>query len=128
MQTKSKLGEELTTLFTTGKPHFPHHSGLTLSAGVNYLQLKTGDWLVNAIARYQQAYDMIYDSDLKAYQLWELSTATDTRAVLRCYRDHKDLQPVIEESINPRGFPLAKLRLYIVDGVLMLSSELFDKR
>jgi hypothetical protein len=123
MLTKQKLEESLGA-FKTGKPQFSHDSGLTLSAGINFLANQVGDWLVVAIAKHQQSYDIIYSPELQTYQLWELSTATDTRAVLRCYQDNlADLEPVIEQATDPKGFPLAQLRLFLVEGVLMLPSE-----
>ena len=123
MLTKQKLSEHLKA-FQTGQPQFPHDSGLTLSAGVNFLASQTGDWLICAIAKHQQFYEIIYGPELQAYQLWELTTATDTRAVLRCYRDDlNDLEPVIEATVNPKGFPLPELRLFLIEGVLMLPGE-----
>ena len=83
MLTKQKLAQNLET-FTTGKPHFSHDSGLTLSAGVHFLARQTQGWIIDAIAKNQKSYEISYNADLKTYQLWELTVATDTRAVLRC--------------------------------------------
>ena len=57
----------------------------------------------------------------KAFQVWKLEVDTEnTRGVLRGFND---TTLIITQDVPFTTFPLAELKLFLIDGVLLLPSE-----
>ena len=95
-------------------------SQLVLTDGVKYLCDKAGAyWIVDIIASYQKKCDK--DEALKYFQLWELKV-TDRTGVVTCKKD-SGVPPTIKQKIPYTEFPLPSIKLYCIDGVILLTSE-----
>jgi len=97
--------------------------------GIDYVA-ETGSayWLLDAIppsrdalrfASYQP--ELLKDPLLQQFQHWKLTVHPDQTATLVCERDTSDV--VVTQEIVYTNFALSSLRLYLVQGVLMLPSE-----
>jgi hypothetical protein len=90
--------------------------------GVQYLaQEAKAYWLLDAIASHQ--IDLLRkDPTLKDFQFWKLKVNTkDKTATLVCERDTN--QVVVSQAIGYTTFPLAEVKLYLIEKVLLLPSE-----
>lgn len=58
---------------------------------------------------------------LQEIQFWKLTVHEDRSATLICERDQGDV--AIEQQIPFTDFPLAEIKLYLQEGVLLLPSE-----
>ena len=73
-------------------------------------------WLLDIIGSYQT--DERLDS---AFQVWELKVNLgDCNAVVRGYND---TELIVTQEIPRTDFPLEELKLFLMDGVLLLPSE-----
>lgn len=109
---REKLEQGLAQFVGTEEWH-KHQFGLKYTDGVKFLAENSGAyWLVDAIASYQKK---------ESFQLWTL-TVTDHRAVLEM-REDSDAPIIVQQNIEFTDFPLPEIKLYLVDGVLMLPSE-----
>jgi hypothetical protein len=78
-------------------------------------------WLLDAIASHQTK-QLLSDPMLKEFQIWKLTVNPDDKtAKLVCERDSDDV--VLTQDIPYTDFPLAEIKLYLAEGVLMLPSE-----
>ncbi len=82
--------------------------------GVKYLADAGGAfWLIDAIASYRRE---------EPFQVWELKVKPDNSCVLTMREDTG--QPTkVRQEILYTDFPLEKITLYLIDGVLLLPSE-----
>jgi hypothetical protein len=98
---------------------FSPFSKLVLTDGVKYLCEKAGAyWLMDAIASYQKRCNA--DEMLRAFQIWTL-TVEDSSGTLKCERDTNDV--AITQNIPYTDFPMPSVKLYCIDGVILLPSE-----
>jgi hypothetical protein len=90
--------------------------------GVKYLADEgQAYWLIDAIASHQTK-QLLSDPMLKEFQIWTLKVNLEDRtAKLICERDTDDV--VLTQEIDYTDFPLAEIKLYLAEGVLMLTSE-----
>lgn len=90
--------------------------------GAQYLaQEMKAYWLLDAIASHQTK-ELLSDNMLKDFQIWKLIVnQREKTAKLICEKDTNDV--VITQDIAYTDFPLSKVKLYLVGGVLMLPSE-----
>ncbi len=106
--------------FTGTENYYRHWTGLIVfTDGVKYLADKAGAyWLIDLIASWQVR------SKVKKcpFQIWELKVNEDRTAVATM-REDSDQPEVVRQEIPYTDFPLEKIKLYLVDGVLMLPSE-----
>ena len=77
-------------------------------------------WLIDAIASYQPDARVRNDEMLQQFQTWQLSVQNKA-GVLTLFRDTND--PVLTQEIPYTDFPLAEIKLYLNEKVLMLPSE-----
>jgi hypothetical protein len=78
-------------------------------------------WLLDAIASHQPRAKKTCDG----FQLWTLTLreqGAGTGATLTCRAD-SDQEPVITQEIEYTDFPLASVKLYVIDGVALLPDE-----
>ena len=94
-------------------------SRLVLTDGVKYLCDKAGAyWLMDIIASYQRRCKK--DPMLAEFQLWTLRVK-DNKGVVMCERDTNDI--VISQDIEYTDFPMDEIKLYCINGVILLTSE-----
>ena len=92
---------------------------LVYTDGVKYLAEQAGAfWLIDAIASYQM-YKQVWET---GFQLWELKKNEDESAVLTMREDSGKPERV-RQNIKYTDFPLDYIKLYVVNGGLMLPSE-----
>jgi hypothetical protein len=86
---------------------------LKFTDGVKFLADNAGAyWLIDAIASYGRK---------EPFQLWELKV-NDSKAVLTMKEDTGE--PVlVKQEITYTDFPLDEITLYLIDGILLLTSE-----
>jgi len=86
---------------------------LKYTDGIKFLADNAGAyWLIDAIASYQRK---------EPFQLWELKV-NDSKAVLTMKEDTNE--PVlVKQEITYTDFPLDEITLYLIDGILLLTSE-----
>jgi hypothetical protein len=78
-------------------------------------------WLLDAIASHQPQAKKACDG----FQLWTLNLheqGMSTGATLTCRAD-SDQEPVITQEIEYTDFPLPTVKLYVIDGVVLLPDE-----
>lgn len=99
--------------------YYKHWTGLLLyTDGVRFLAQEAGAyWLIDAIASYQ------VKKKVRAipFQLWELEVKNN-EGVLTMKEDC-DKPNVVKQEISYTDFPLDKIKLYLIDGILLLPSE-----
>ena len=70
-------------------------------------------WLLIAISSYKRT---------EPFQVWELKKHTDNMAILTMKEDtHQPL--LVEQKIPFTDFPLEEMKLYLIDGILILPTE-----
>ena len=100
-------------------PGFPNYN---YTDGIRYLAIEAqAYWLITDIFRWQQSLSIKNDTELQYFQMWILKVDRDSSAILTCYRDTD--QPVITQKIPFTDFPLAQVKLYLKQNVLLLPSE-----
>ena len=110
------LKQEL-ALFTGSENYYRHWLNFNFTDGVKYLADKVECyWLLDAIGSYQ---DKVKDVP---FQIWTLKVNADKSAVLEMNEDTN--QPIIiRQEIQYTDFTLEEIKLYFIDGVLLLPSE-----
>ena len=104
--------------FTGTENYYRHWTGeIVYTDGVRYLAEKAGaHWLIDAIASWQHRVKDCY------FQIWELRVNDDGSAVLTMKEDTDEPEKV-RQKIPFTDFPLEYIKLYCIDGVLLLPSE-----
>ena len=70
-------------------------------------------WLLIAISSHNRK---------ERFQVWELQKFNDNTALLTMKEDSV-LPNIVEQKIPYTDFPLDKIKLYLIDGILLLPSE-----
>ncbi|MDA2934976.1 hypothetical protein MYX82_11635, partial [Acidobacteria bacterium AH-259-D05] len=73
-------------------------------------------WLIDIVASYQPKLKQV------PFQLWELEVEKDNPGVVTV-REDSGKPALISQEIPYTDFPLEKIQLYCIDGVLLLPSE-----
>jgi len=117
---KQEIESDLPYFTGTEEYHkFSILSNLKLTDGVKYLCDKAQCyWLMDIIASYQNKCNK--DEMLKYFQIWTL-TIKDGKAIVKCERDTDDI--AITQKIPYTDFPLDSIKLYCIDGIILLTSE-----
>ena len=104
---------------TTEYHKFSVISKLVITDGVKYLCDSAGCyWLMDIIASYQPKCNK--DEMLRDFQLWILK-CKDSKWKVGCYRDTDD--EAFNQPIEHTDFPLPEIKLYCINGVILLTSE-----
>jgi len=94
-------------------------SKLVMTDGVKYLCDKARCfWLMDIIASYQNKCNK--DEMLREFQVWTL-TVNNGKGVVKCERDTNDV--FLTQNIPHTDFPLDEIKLYCINGVILLPSE-----
>ena len=100
--------------FTGTENYYRHAFGGKYTDGVAYLAEKAGAyWLLDAIFSYHRA---------EPFQVWKLERQVDNTWRLLMSED-SDTPILVRQDIEYSDFPLAKVELWLIDGVLILPSE-----
>ena len=103
--------------FTGTTQYYKHWLGYNYTDGVQYLAEKGQCyWLLDAIFSYQD------DQSHVPFQLWKLDVNPDRSAILTM-REDSDLPALVTQNIPYTDFSLDSIKLYLIDGVLILPSE-----
>jgi len=98
-----------------------HWTGrITYTDGVKFLAEKAGAfWLIDLVASYQAA-----RLRREEFQVWTLTVDHDRTpmAVATCQAD-TDAPVLVRQEIDHTDFPLPSIKLWLVNGALMLPSE-----
>ena len=105
--------------FTGTENYYKHSfSGIMATDGVQYLAYNAkAFWLIDAIASYQTK-----KIAAVPFQIWELTINEDKTAVLTMKED-SDCPILVKQHIPYTDYPMPKIKLWLVDRVLMLPSE-----
>ncbi len=122
---ENKLTARELANFTGTEQYYKHWCGGHYTDGVHYVAEKAGaHWLVDAIFSYQ--------AKMKKYgfQLWKLKRTGLTEpkegefmAILTMTTGGKESEPKVEQKIEYTDFPLDEIEMWLIDGVLILTSE-----
>jgi len=92
--------------------------GIVVTDGVQYLAYNAkAFWLVDAIASHQTKHIAAVP-----FQIWELTVNEDKTAILTMKED-SDCPILVRQNIPYTDYPLPKIKLWLVDRVLMLPTE-----
>jgi len=102
--------------FIGTEQYWKHWTGVGVyTDGVKYLAEKAGAfWLLDVIFSYQKRKE--------PFQLWILRVNEDKSAVVTMQEDC-NTKVLIKQEFNFTTFPFKEIRLFYIDGVLLLPSE-----
>ena len=102
----------------TGSEHwYRHWLGILYTDGVKFLAERAGAyWLIDAVVSYQKELKDV------TFQIWTIVVSEDNSAILQM-REDSDMPVRVEQVIEYSDFPLESIKLYFIDGVLLLPSE-----
>ena len=126
MVTNEELQKELNGFCGTEYYH-RHFTGLYYTDGVKHLAERAGAfWLIDAVFSYQ------HEQKIRAvpFQIWRLKVLrselgenkNEPMAVLEMNED-TDKPIIVSQKIPFTDFPKGEVKLYFIDGVLLLPSE-----
>jgi len=108
--------------------YYRYIGGLKLTDGVKYLADEAGAyWLLDIIASYQMG-----NANAKIrrehFQVWELklspdNTTTGEHEAVVTMKTDTNRPLLVEQQIEYTDFPLDSITLYLIDGVILLTSE-----
>lgn len=120
METKAKLTQSDLDQFIGTEQYWKHWMpGLVFTDGVKYLAETAGAfWLIDIVASYRRK---------EPFQIWTLKVNKDhaedePMAVVTMQED--TYQPeLVRQEIPYTDFPLDEIKLYLIDGILLLTTE-----
>ena len=99
--------------FTGTEQYYRHYLGGLYTDGVQYMAGKAGAfWLLDVIFSYQRK---------EPFQVWTLKVKDRVGVVTM--REDTGQTVKVRQEIPFTDFPLAEIKLYLIDGVLLLPSE-----
>ncbi|MEA5574745.1 DUF6876 family protein [Calothrix sp. UHCC 0171] len=106
--------------FTGSTVIYKHWLGLKYTEGIKYLADETNCyWLIDAIFSHQTK-QLLSNANLREFQIWHLRVENNS-GILICEWDTN--QEVLRQEIEYTDFPLSHIKLYLVEGTLILPSE-----
>jgi hypothetical protein len=103
--------------FIGTEEYHKYMAGVVLTDGVKYLA-EEGKcfWLIDIVCSYQHTHSKV------PFQLWEMEVKDDKSAVVTM-REDTGKKALVMQRIGYTDFPLKSIKLYLIDGVLLLPSE-----
>ncbi len=116
---KNKIEIETELRQFTGTECYYQYNGTydtyMLTDGIKYLAESCGCyWLLNIIDSYQAN---LKDAD---FQVWILNVS-DSSALITCEDGNRN--DLVQQFIEFTDFPLDSIKIYLIDGILLLASE-----
>ena len=119
IEEKEKIKNELKTQLAqfTGTEDYYQDLGVKFTDGIHYLAEEAkAYWLITLIGSYQHKLKDV------PFQLWTLKVNEDNSAEIEC-REDTGMPILIKQIIPYTDFPLEEIKLYCIDGILLLPSE-----
>ena len=112
---ETKISESDLNQFTGTENYYRHWTRCgVFTDGVQYLAEQAGAyWLIDAVFSYRRR---------EPFQVWTLRKNDDNSAVLTMQEDSGEPAKV-RQTIPFTDFPLDRIKLYLIDSVLLLPSE-----
>ena len=108
-----KLKETDLEQFTGTEQYYKHWLGINYTDGVKYLADRAGAyWLIDLIVSYRRK---------EPFQIWRLEKKD--KGWLATMQEDSDQPVLVRQEIEYSDFPLDKIELWLIDGVLLLKSE-----
>ena len=102
--------------FTGTEHYYRHWLGFKYTDGIKYLADEAKcHWLLDAIGSYQPKHKNI------PFQLWILKV--DKKKGILTMQEDSGKKFLVTQKIKYTDFPLDKIELYLIEGVLLLTSE-----
>ena len=121
LKSRCKMNETEIDLeqFTGTENYYKHGFGrLVVTDGVQYLAHQAkAFWLLDAIASYQAKHIAAIP-----FQIWEL-TVNDNKTAILTMKEDSDCPVLVKQHIPYTDYPMPKIKLWLVDRVLMLPTE-----
>ena len=117
MKTKTtKLTASDLEQFTGTEQYYKHWMGLHYTDGVKYMAEVAGAyWLLDIIASYRRR---------EPLQIWTLKVNRESEPMAVVTMREDAGEPVkVRQEIPYTDFPLDEIKLYLIDGVILLPSE-----
>jgi hypothetical protein len=106
--------------FSSSTIFYKHWLGLKYTEGVQHLAEETNCyWLLDAIFSHQTK-SFLSNPNLREFQIWHLRVENNS-GILICEWDIN--QEVLRQEIEYTDFPLSHIKLYLVERILMITSE-----
>ncbi len=114
METRTLTQADLDQFISTEQYYQHWMKQIKFTDGVKYMVEAGGAfWLIDVIASYRRK---------EPFQIWELKVKPDKSCVVTMREDTG--QPTkVRQKILYTDFPLETIKLYLIDGVLLLPSE-----
>jgi hypothetical protein len=105
--------------FTGTEQYYKHWLGMRYTDGVKYVAERANAyWLLDAIASYQRG-----KIATMPFQVWELTTALTFNKSNLSMKEDTNEPVVVNQHIEYTDFPIAYIKMYFIEGVLLLPSE-----
>ena len=99
---------------------YKHWLGIKYTSGIKYLaEAAECFWLLDTIASHQNA-NLLSLPQLREFQIWHL-IVQEKSGILICEWDTD--QEVLRQEVPYTNFPLPRVKLYLVEKVLLLPNE-----
>ena len=96
----------------------PFYKDFTYTEGVKSMASQYGAyWLIDLIFSHQYKKEVRQEN----FQIWE--TKSESKKAVVEMRTDTGEPAIVSQGISPTDFPEGCLKLYLIDGVLLLSSE-----
>ena len=113
-----KLTESDLEGFTGTESYYKHASGMLYTDGIKFLaENAEAYWLLDLVASYQREEKV----KKEGFQTWELVKKENNEAVITLEDGNNN--KILSQKIPYTDFPLAKVEVWLIDGVLILPSE-----
>ena len=114
MKTQILTHADLSQFIGTEQYHQHWMQQIVFTDGVKYMADVGGAfWLIDVIASYRRK---------EHFQIWELKVNPDKSCIVTMKED-TDEPVLVTQEIPFTDFPLESIKLYLIDGVLLLPSE-----
>ncbi len=116
---ETEIKSELAS-FTGTEQYFRHWMRFVYTDGVKYLAERCGCyWLLDAIGSYQ------HKPKIKTapFQIWTLNVNNEEKSAVLEMKEDSGQPVLVRQEIKYTDFPLSEIKLYYIEGVLLLTSE-----
>ena len=116
METKQLTKSDLEQFVGTEQYYKHWMPGLVFTDGVKYMAEVAGAyWLIDIVASYRRK---------EPFQIWELKVDKNAEPMaVVIMKEDSDQPELVRQEIPYTDFPLDGIKLYLIDGVLLLTSE-----
>lgn len=105
--------------FTGTECYYKYMGGIKFTDGVKYLaEVGKAFWFLNIIASYQAG-------KIKniPFQVWTLEVDIEKQTGVVTMKEDSDRPNLVTQTLGYTDFPLDKISVWLIDGILILPSE-----